>query len=65
MDEPFKINEPQDFILAFHDNEGDIVGKLIIKDKKLVFEGDAHPSAQIFVQFIIKEFELWESRRGG
>jgi hypothetical protein len=42
--------------VSFNNNRGDVVGKFIIEDKVLRFEGNVDKSAKIFVKLVLKKF---------
>lgn len=49
-------SEPLPFNISFHDKSNKIVGKFIINDGKLDFEGDATESAKIFIDQVLTQY---------
>lgn len=42
--------------VSFNNKHGDVVGKFIIEDEVLRFEGNTDKSAKIFVKLVLKQF---------
>lgn len=57
------MGDKKNFI-RFTDNQGDLVGRLFLKDGVLAFEGKATEAAQMFLEEVARKFNTMDYAQG-